>query len=157
MIKFRNNLPHLGIDRAQLLRNLDADVRKITEEAARIWVRSAISNIPVWSGASRATLESLGSAVGVPVPIDPKSNAPNRIGLGRARSRGGVEKVGDGSWRFFYESNLEHLAANETESVEPGTRGLRGSLIQPTPYQFREKANQAVLEYLNSVELTAVL
>jgi hypothetical protein len=132
-----------------VLRDADSYVKETIEEAARAWVRAALSIIPVWSGASRATLQSLARAVGETVPILPESNAPNRIALGRLHSRGGIEKDGVASYSFYYETTLRYLIANETTNVQPRTEGLFSRLIEPTPYEFRkagERAAQAVVE-----------
>lgn len=141
-IKFRAKLELPALSRLVLPR-ADDFVRETIELAARAWVKEAISIIPVWSGASRATLQALASAVDMSVPISPKSSAPDRISLGRLYSRGGIERTARGKWNFYYETNLKYLIANETTRVAPGTEGLRGSLIHPTPYQFREAGNRA--------------
>jgi hypothetical protein len=132
---------------------LDTFVKETIQESARVWVRAALEIIPSWSGASRATLQSLASAVGEHVAIDIKNNAPDRIGLGRLFSRGGIERKALGNWEFFYESQLEYLIANETRKVAPRTYGLRGKLIAPTPYKFREAGNAAVEAYLKTVKV----
>lgn len=148
-MKFRANLeiPRVAVKQRALL---DAFVKDSIEEAARIWVRAAMAEIPVWSGASRATLQPLATAVGEHVAIDVSATAPDRIGLGRLLSRGGIEQRGYAEWIFFYETNLRYLLANETKNVAPRTEGLRGALIHPTPYQFREAGNIAAQAYLAS-------
>ena len=108
---------------AAFLGSTNAKRRLATEEAARIWLEHAIPAVPVWSGASRATFEQLADSVGVSVPIKIAPNAPNRVALGRANSRGGIERDGNGAWRFYYENNLRYLAANETRNVGVGEAG----------------------------------
>lgn len=147
-IKFKANLQLPTLQRL-VLRNADEYVKETIEEAARAWVRAAVAIIPVWSGASRATLQALANAVNEPVPIDPKQSAPNRIALGRLYSRGGVERKGAAHYDFYYETTLRYLIANETKNVKPRTEGLFSRLIEPTPYKFREagdRAAQAVIE-----------
>lgn len=128
---------------------LDNFVKETIEEAARAWVRAALDIIPTWSGASRATLQSLADAVREPVPINIAATAPDRIALGRLYSRGGIEKKGRAKWNFYYETTLSYLIANETSKVAPRTNGLRGSLITPTPYKFREAGNRAAQAVIN--------
>ncbi len=128
---------------------IDEYVKETIELAAKAWVEEAIKIIPVWSGASRATLQALASAVNISVPIATKPNAPNRVSLGRLYSAGGIRKQKRGYWDFYYETNLRYLIANETKKVAPRTEGLFSSLIDPTPYQFRDAGNraaQAVIE-----------
>ena len=126
-------------------------VKESTEEAARLWVRAAVERIPVWSGASRATLQALASAVGEHIDIDVKADVTGRIGLGRLFSRGGVERVGPAHWQFIYETSLRYLIANESQRVAPRTHGLFGSLIEPTPYNCREAGNKAVEEFVETL------
>ena len=129
---------------------LDNFVKETIEEAARAYVKAALEIIPTWSGASRATLQSLADSVNVPVPINISSTAPDRIALGRLYSRGGIERKGKAQWNFYYETTLSYLIANETMKVQPRTNGLRGSLISPTPYKFREAGNRAAQAVINS-------
>lgn len=147
-IKFKARLELPTLQRL-VVRDADTFVRETIEGAAREWVRAAVAIIPVWSGASRATLQALADAVNEPVPIDPKSSAPNRIGLGRLYSRGGIEKTGNAKYNFYYETTLRYLIANETTRVKPRTEGLFSSLIEPTPYKFREAGDKAAQAYID--------
>lgn len=147
-IKFKASLELPTLQRL-VLRNADQYVKETIEGAAREWVRAAVAIIPVWSGASRATLQALASAVGESVPISPKPSAPNRIGLGRLYSRGGIEKTGRASYNFYYETTLRYLIANETTNVKPRTEGLFSRLIEPTPYNFREAGDKAAQAYID--------
>lgn len=145
-MRFRVKLQAMKVHPAHR-KAIDAFVKESVEEAARRWVRAAVEVIPVWSGASRATLEALASAVGEHIDIDVKGDVENRIALGRLFSRGGIERDGEANWSFFYETSLRYLIANETQNVQPRTHGLRGKLIEPTPYNFREAGNAAVEAY----------
>lgn len=156
-MKFRSSWKGFVLNTRAFLGSTDAKMRLATEEAARIWLRHAIPAVPVWSGASRATFEQLASAVGVNVPITVAPKAPNRVALGRANSRGGIEKgKGKANWRFYYENNLRYLAANETRSVGVGEAGVKWGLIQPTPYNFREAAQAAVDAFAKTVRLPRI-
>jgi len=149
-MRFRSNLNLIHVDRSQR-QLLDEFVKESIEEAARIWIRAATEKIPVWSGASRATLQALATAVDEHIQIDVRSTAPDRIALGRLYSRGGITKNGPGSYEFYYETSLRYLIANETTQVAPRTEGLRGRLIEPTPWEFREAGNIAVKAYFASL------
>ena len=154
-MRFQASLSRIALDRSQL-EGIDSYVQETVKEAARIWVRAALAIIPSWSGASRATLQSLAAAVGEHVSIDLATGAPDRIALGRLSSRGGITKNGQGSWEFYYETQLRYLTANETTTVAPRTEGLRGKLIQPTPYNFREAGNAAVRAYLATIDFPVI-
>ncbi len=138
------------------LGSLDAKMQLSTEQAARVWLRAALENVPDWSGASRATFEQLADAVGERVNINIAENAPDRIALGRLNSRGGIERIGKASWRFFYENNLRYLAANETTTVTVGEAGVRWGLIEPTPYNFRDAANAAAEAFTANITLPRI-
>lgn len=155
-MRIRNGIRRLKLNLLALVGNLDAVAEKSTRRAAKIWVETAISQVPSWSGASLATFEQLANAVGVSVPINVAQGAPNRIALGRLNSRGGLERLGKGQWRFFYENNLRYLSANETRSVGVGEFGVRWGLTEPTPYNFRDVANAAVEKFLRNVELPRI-
>ena len=154
-MKFQASLSRITFD-PRFLSDTDKFVEETTREAARIWVKAVLAIIPEWSGASRATVQALATAVGEYVSIDVKSEAPNRIALGRLYSSGGLKKNGQGSWEFYYETQLRYLIANETKKVAPRTEGLRGSLIQPTPYQFRDAGNRAVEAYLATIKFPVI-
>ena len=149
-MRFRARLNLIKLDQRQRPA-IDEYAKTVIEQAARIWVRTALDIIPTWSGASRATLQALASAVDEHVAIDVRGDAPNRIALGRLYSSGGINQVKASHYEFYYETSLRYLIANENQNVKPGTFGLSGSLITPTPYQFREAGNRAVVAYLDQV------
>lgn len=151
-MKFQANLKAISLAPNQRAL-IDQYVEDAVKEGARIWVRAAVERIPVWSGASRATLQALASAVNEHIDIDVAGNAPQRIALGRLYSSGGIERLSLGHWKFSYETSLRYLIANETRRVAPRTEGLRGSLIEPTPYNFREAGNEAVKAYFSTLEI----
>lgn len=155
-MRFLNRLKRLLFPRKAIEAEIDRKMREAAEEAARIWLDAAIPNVPVWSGASRATFEQLAGSVGYNVPINVDPNAPNRIALGRFNSRGGIERTGKGSWRFYYVNQLRYLNTNETQSVSVGEAGVIWGLRNPTPYNFTEAAEAAVKRYLDSVELPRI-
>lgn len=155
-MRFLNRIRQIKLNLLALVGNLDATAEKATRQAAKIWVETAIAQVPSWSGASLATFEQLANEVGVSVPIVVQQNAPDRIALGRLNSRGGIERLGRGQWRFFYENNLRYLSANETRSVGVGEFGVRWGLIEPTPYNFRDAANKAAEAFLRNVELPRI-
>lgn len=155
-MRFLAKLKGLFLNLVGIRKELDDYSRQTVEAAARVWLQAALAEIPVWSGASRATFEQLGAAIGEPVPLSHKADAPNRIALGRANGRGGIEKDGEGNWRFFYETSLVYLSANEQQSVGVGQYGVVSGLIQPTPYNFRGKANAALQGFASDVPLPRI-
>jgi hypothetical protein len=151
-MRFRANLQTIHVHKKQIPA-IDAYVKNAIEEGARLWIRAAMEIIPVWSGASRATLQSLASAVDEHIEIDVRHDAPDRIAMGRLHGHGGVDTTGPGSWRFTYSTTLYHTMINETQRVAPGTHGLRGALLKPTPWHFREAGNKVVQAYFKTLEI----
>ncbi|MCP4896250.1 MAG: hypothetical protein GY906_04675 [bacterium] len=149
-MRFRANLNKLTLVKGQE-RLVDDYIEDRIKEAARIWLDAALAIVPAWSGASRATFQALASAVDYHVSIDVAGDAPDRIGLGRLYSQGGVRRLKQGSWEFYYETQLRYLVANETKTVAPRTEGLRGTMKTPTPFKFREAGFKAVREYAKTL------
>jgi len=150
-MKFRANLNQLALAKGQL-GLVDDFIREVMEDSARVWLDAVTKIVPVWSGASRATFQALASAINYHISIEVRGDAPDRIALGRLASRGGLQRRAPGYWEFYYETQLRYLIANETRKVSPGTEGLRGSLIKPTPYMFREAGKKAVEAYIKQIE-----
>jgi len=156
-MKILNRIRRLKTNILAFLGNLDATSEKAARQAGKIWVETAITQVPSWSGASLATFQHLANAVGVTVPILVEQNAPDRVALGRLNSRGGLERLGKGKWRFYYENNLRYLSANETRTVGVGEFGVKWGLVEPTPYDFRAAANAAAERFLRNVELPRIV
>ena len=121
------------------------------EDAAKEWVERSVDQIPVWSGAARATLQGAGALTGVNVPISPKQTAPDRIALGRVNSDASINRINLAYYQFYWRSRLEYMAANETRVVGPGEYGVFSRLIKPTPWMFRMFSNAKAAEKLKGM------
>lgn len=139
-MKFQAVLKKVFLDPSQP-KILDQFVKERVEDAAKEWVERSIEQIPVWSGAARATLQQAGALVGVSVPINPKRSAPDRIALGRANSDASINRVNLAYYQFYWRSRLAYMGANETKVVGPGEYGVFARLIKPTPWMFRMASN----------------
>ncbi len=98
--------------------------------------------VPVWSGASQATLLKLAEAVGSPLPIAPE--VTSRIPLGQQHSD--AQFIADrAAKRYFFEytTDLPHLLFNNLNNANDFGFNLR----QPGPYALEN----AVEPVLNSV------
>ena len=132
--------------------NIDKITQRILTRAenalkvgAKAWVLSALENIPVYSGASLASLDGIGAAVGIPIGITSTRSANTRLGpsevqarqaQARAQSTGGMKRTKT-TVSFFYSTTLPWLVKNEQGEADD----VSGNLITPTPYNFREKGN----------------
>lgn len=147
MAGWRTNLSLLQIN-PNLVKDVDAEVRQLVEEGARVWLDAALAIVPTWSRASRATFEALAQAVGYNVTYGPIRSRKDRRGLGLANGFGGIETSGRGSYAFFYRSSLEYLNFNESNRATVGVAGVFKGLINPTPYNFREAGEKAYNAWL---------
>lgn len=122
-------------------------------EAAFAWVETAISFIPVWSGASRATFAALAEDISFQIQIGTAANAPDREAQGRQESSGGVNfDRARGHFSFSYSTTLDHLIFNENfnANVKEDPK-VFARLLQPGPYNFQEQANARALEVIQDV------
>ncbi len=118
----------------------------------KAWIKSAEQTIPVYSGASRASLDQLAAVVQMNVSTTPSPNAVKRLGpskiasrqsQARASSEGGVEIRGK-QIIFAYRTTLPWLVDNENGEANDVV-AKSGNLITPIPYNFVDTANVAAL------------
>ncbi len=132
---------------------LDKQLRRTLAEGAFVWLNAAIAEIPVWSGAARATFLVAARGIEYHVDLGRAPNAPNRIRLGESLGEGGVvcDKE-SGIYTFSYSTTLRHLITNEYENVNPPI-----PLKKPGPYRFQEIAMASYRKYLDGVNLALSL
>lgn len=126
------------------------------KEAVGIWIQTAITVIPVWSGASHGTFIKLASKIGQTFSVSGGGGLPGMLGpvYGESQSQGRLTTFG-GAYIAEYSTTLWHLIYNEYNdaNANPEAGRLFARLIQPGPYMFQEKANMAFLEYVNTVRM----
>lgn len=145
------NAPVLDLDKYKAA--LEKKAREVLARAMFEYVVTVQGIVPVWSGASHATLTELALLVGVPLAIQPSPTAYDRTGYGRAR--GGAKLVASsGEYGFVFETDLPHLVYNEynNANINPDA-GLKGTLLNPGPYHFQKATKDAVLVILRDFEL----
>lgn len=133
---------------------LDRDLKEITVEAGRSWLRTVLVNIPTWSRASRATFEALAGELGVSISYGPILSKKDRFGLGRSTGKGGLKIVPGKTYHFFYETSLRYLAYNEANAAVAGAPPKPfGRLIHPTPYNFVENGQKDFKSFSETIKL----
>lgn len=132
---------------------LDQYVASVTKASARVWLTEALSHVPTWSGASRATFEALAQSVGFIVTYGPITAFYNRQPLGTANGFGGLQRMGVGFHTFYYSSQLKYLNFNDKNVAYVGVGGVKWGLIHATPYQFVAKANIEFKEFASKAKL----
>jgi len=140
-IKKDFGLKTFRVDMNRWERQLKKEMEEETKEAAKDWLATVISIVPVWSRASHATFKPLADAVGFTIPTRPLVAKKDRSDLGESVSQGRVEITKD-TFHFVYQTDLRYLAANEFSHVEFPDHGIFSptGLRTPTPFNFTGQA-----------------
>lgn len=153
---WKASLSLLTLDLQRYRRDVDRQLLEATKEGARVWLDTVLSIVPTWSGASRATFESLAQAVGYTVTYGPIRSFKDRRSLGQGTGFGGVVRNGPGQYAFFYRTDLRYLLYNEANEARVGEAGVFKGLINPTPYRFFSEGQKAFEAYARTVRLPLV-
>lgn len=149
MPKIRSKLLLIKFRRQKLTKRELDRVTNALKFGIKAWVRAAELVIPVYSGASRASLDKLASIVKINVSTTPSPSAVRRLGpskivrrqaQARSESRGGLTVSGT-RVTFVFSSTLQWLVDNELGEMNDGV-AESGRLITPIPYNFIDFANR---------------
>jgi hypothetical protein len=126
----------LSFDLGKARKALDDELNDIMLQATRAWVRTVVSIVPTWSGASQSSIEPIARLVGVPVFSSPVSGAPDR----RDTSKGQADFDISGPKKFFrWNTSVFHFIYNENNNANLVGFHLRN----PGPYHSQRKARTA--------------
>ena len=108
-MKFTGTLVAPRIDMAKYRNVLDKHLRETIAQAIMGWLEATVlAEVPVWSGASRATFLALARNIEYNIPIFPV--APSRVDRGMAESSGSLEADAmKGRYVFTYQTTLPWL------------------------------------------------
>lgn len=150
----------ITFDAARATRYVQGRLRDILIQGMMAWVEEAKSRIPVWSGASRASLTQIAGFIGVPVFGPGKGTGSahsNEIVATRAKT-GPADgqasetftppEINGGKIFMRWTSNLGHLNVNERVNVNDIHHHF--NLIQPGPYELRKHCNDAAKQIMVS-------
>jgi len=166
-MKFTARFSMPRIDVAAYRTALARHMSDMIAQAAMAWLEAVLAEIPVWSGASRATFVKLANAIGHSLPVAPAAvNAAHglfttridRTGMGQTVSDGKVTADKQtGEYSFTYSTTLPWLIWNEyhNANVEPDST-LFYRLIEPGPYNFQVVGARAFLRFADKVDLLPV-
>lgn len=137
---------------------LDQELRAALTQGGLIWLNAALSQIPIWSGASRGTFLKLAAKIGYSIGIGggvPWLSGPS---YGEAHSTANLT-VFDGAYVLEYTTNLWHLVYNEYNdaNANPEAGRLFARLKQPGPYNFQDIAGESFRAFAKSVRLPTPL
>jgi hypothetical protein len=166
-MKFTGQFSMPRIEVAAYRNTLDRHMSDMIAQALMVWLEAVLAEIPVWSGASRATFVKLARQIGYDLPVAPAAveaahglftERMDRTWTGEAQSEGKVTADKEkGEYTFAYSTTLPWLIWNEyhNANVEPDPT-LFYRLLQPGPYNFQVVGARAFLRFADKVNLPAV-
>lgn len=116
-------------------------------QAARIFLRTVIDIIPVWTGEAMGSLAPIAHYLHVAIPSTPNINAPyDGFALGASQSYTTSPFIKRENWHFYFEigSSVPHFNINEYHKVTKW--GIR--LTNPTPWRAFQAGKKAATEFL---------
>jgi len=156
-MKFKPDYYSAQFNLAGYKKILDKQMRELIARGLAAWLEAVVAEVPVWSGASRATFLKVASQIDYPVPVDGRAPGRDRTAIGQAESKGElVADIESGLYTFIYGTNLPWLIWNEYHdaTVEPDPiKGCTLPLLKPGPYQFQVKGMAAFLHNTGDASL----
>jgi hypothetical protein len=148
-MKFTGTLVAPRIDMAKYRNVLDKHLRETIAQAIMGWLEATVlAEVPVWSGASRATFLALARNIEYNIPIFPV--APSRVDRGMAESTGSLEADAmTGRYVFTYSTTLHWLCINEVADATQWGFHLK----KPGPYDFQKKGQAVFRKFAENVRL----
>ena len=148
-MRFTGTLVAPRIDMAKYRSVLDKHLRETIAQAIMDWLEmTVLAEVPVWSGASRATFLALARNIEYNIPISPV--APSRVGRGTAESSGSLETDAmKGRYVFNYSTTLPWLCINEVADATQWGFHLK----KPGPYDFQKKGEAAFRKFAENLRL----
>lgn len=157
-MKFTYKYRRPRLDLAGYKEALDKHMSELLEQGLMAWLEAVITEVPVWSGASRATFIKVAKTIGFSVPVSGGPAPFDRTSIGQAASTGELEvDVEKGLYVFTYGTSLPWLIWNEhhNANLDPDPT-LFAKLTRPGPYEFQLKGMAAFLHATGSIGLPRV-
>jgi len=166
-MKFTAQFSAPRIDVSAYRKALDKRMTAAIAQGLMAWLEAVLAEIPVWSGASRATFVKLAQQIGYNLPVAPAavqaahglfSSRIDRTGMGMGQSDGKLTADKEtGEYTFSYSTTLPWLIWNEyhNANVDPDPT-LFYRLIKEGPYNFQAVGARAFLRFADTVDLPPV-
>ena len=140
-MKFKGTFQIPRFEMADYKHRLKQEFAEELAKAARVWLGAVQPLIPVWSGASRATLQHLADVARFRMSVSPSRGVASRVSLGLSSGEGTFHTEGfdSGVFLFTYSTTLKHLVFNEFNNAND----FGFHLITPGPYHFQEAGLEA--------------
>lgn len=150
-MKFKGSLVSFRLDLTKYQKRLHEVLSNEIAHAAFIWLETILSEIPTWSGASRATFLRLAREVEYALIISPK--VFNRIPYGQRHGEGSITADSKkGEYYFHYSTDLPWLVHNEFNTPDSDPNVFH-RLLKPGPYSFQKKGQEAFRKFAGEVRL----
>jgi len=150
-MKFKGSLVSFRLDFTKYQKRLHDVLSNEIAHAAFIWLETVLSEIPTWSGASRATFLRLAREVEYSLMISPK--AINRVSYGQRHGEGSITADSKkGIYQFHYSTDLRWLVHNEFNTPDSDPNVFY-RLLKPGPYHFQVKGQEAFRKFAGDVRL----
>jgi hypothetical protein len=144
-MRFTGKLVSFEIDMARYKTKLHEQLLEDLERAAFAWLDTVLSEVPEWSGASRATFSHLARKVGYSLIISPKVISRESFGSRHGKGDMTMDKA-KGLYTFTYSTDLKWLVSNEyRHNTQKNDPSVFHRLLNPGPYHF-QKAGKAAFE-----------
>jgi len=134
----------------KLTQHMEEHARATMREAARVFLRTVIPLIPVWTGEAVGSLAPVAAELHVAIPSTPNPDAPyNGFNLGwtqTIRSEPFIIKEGPNKFSFTIGSAVPHFNINDRFDVSRWGFKLRN----PTPWNAFQTGTDAMSEYLKN-------
>lgn len=146
------------LDLAGYKKVLDKYMSELLAQGLMAWLEAVVAEVPVWSGASRATFIKVAKTIDFSIPVGGGPAPMNRVGMGQAASTGELESdIESGMYTFTYGTSLPWLIWNEfhNANLDPDPT-LFAKLKKPGPYDFQTKGKAAFLHETGLIDLPRV-
>jgi hypothetical protein len=166
-MKFTAQLSAPRIDMSAYRNALDKHMTQGIAQGLMAWLEAVLAEIPVWSGASRATFVKLAQQIGYGLPVAPAavqaahglfSSRIDRTATGMGQSDGKLTADKEtGEYTFSYSTTLPWLIWNEyhNANVDPDPT-LFYRVVKEGPYNFQAVGARAFLRFADTVDLPPV-
>lgn len=157
-MKFTHSYRRPGLDLAGYKKALDKQMKEALAQGLMEWLNAVLVEVPLWSGASRATFVKLAQHIDFSVPTSGGPAPMDRTGEGMGASKGEFEaNIESGQYSFTYGTSLPWLIWNEyhNANVDPDPT-LFYRLKKPGPYDFQTKGKAAFVHMTRLVGLPPV-
>jgi hypothetical protein len=145
------------VDFAKFRRALQEQLGEKLAQAGAVWLHATADEIPVWSGAERATFTPLASYVGYVLSIAPVVSSRVELGIGSGSATFDAGETNPSLYTFSYETTLPHLLINEYQNantfINPSTGKPYFHLTNPGPYGFQRKGERAFRAFASEIVL----